>query len=106
MFWSNELTSEDKDISPISDKIPIVELAPGQRVKAEAYARLGRGTEHAKWNSSNISILTEAGKENEHVLTVESTGALAPEQIILTGVDELSNRLVEFKDVLSQLKAE
>jgi len=103
---SNELTSEDKDISPISDKIPIVQLAPGQRVKLEAYARLGRGIEHAKWNSSNISVLTETNKENEHVLTVESTGALVPEQIILTGVDELSNRLLEFKDILDQLKAE
>lgn len=103
---SNELTSEDKDVSPISDKIPIIQLAPGQRIKLEAYARLGRGTEHAKWNSSNISILTETNKENEHVLTVESTGALIPEQIILTGVDELSNRLSEFKDILDQLKAE
>jgi len=103
---SNELTSEDKDVSPISDKIPIIQLAPGQRIKLEAYARLGRGTEHAKWNSSNISVLTETNKENEHVLTVESTGALIPEQIILTGVDELSNRLLEFKDILDQLKAE
>jgi len=103
---SNELTSEDKDVSPVSDKIPIIQLAPGQRIKLEAYARLGRGTEHAKWNSSNISILTETNKENEHVLTVESTGALIPEQIILTGVDELSNRLSEFKDILDQLKAE
>ena len=103
---SNELTSEDKDVSPVSDKIPIIQLAPGQRIKLEAYARLGRGTEHAKWNSSNISILTETNKENERVLTVESTGALIPEQIILTGVDELSNRLSEFKDVLDQLKAE
>ena len=102
---SNELTSEDKDVSPVSDKIPIIQLAPGQRIKLEAYARLGRGTEHAKWNSSNISILTETNKENEHVLTVESTGALIPEQIILTGVDELSNRLSEFKDILDQLKA-
>jgi len=103
---SNELTSEDKDISPISDKIPIIQLAPGQRVKLEAYAKLGRGTEHAKWNSSNISVLTETNKENERVLTVESTGALVPEQIILTGVDELSNRLLEFKDILDQLKSE
>ena len=103
---SNELTSEDKDVSPVSDKIPIIQLAPGQRIKLEAYARLGRGTEHAKWNSSNISILTETNKENERVLTVESTGALIPEQIIRTGVDELSNRLSEFKDILGQLKAE
>ena len=59
---SNELSSEDESVKPISDKIQIVELAPGQRVKVECYARLGRGTEHAKWNSANISTLTETDK--------------------------------------------
>ena len=105
-IFSNELSSEDKDVAPISDKIPIIELAPGQRVKVEAYAKLGRGSEHAKWNSSNISVLTETGKKNERLLTVESTGALTPKQIIIAGVDELSNRLVEFKDLLGHLKIE
>ena len=101
---SNELTSEDDSVKPTSDKIPIIQLAPGQRVKVECYARLGRGTEHAKWNSANISVLTETNKEDERVLTVESTGALKPEQIILAGVDELSNRLSEFKEIIGQLK--
>jgi DNA-directed RNA polymerase subunit D len=104
--FSNELSSEDKDISPISDKIPIIKLTEGQRVKVEAYAKLGRGSEHAKWNSSNISVLTETGKKTERLLTIESTGALTPEQIIIAGVDELSNRLVEFKDLLGHLKIE
>jgi DNA-directed RNA polymerase subunit D len=106
LVLSNELTSEDEDVKPTSDKIPIVELAPAQKIKVEAYARLGRGLEHAKWNCSNISVLTETDKEGEHVLTVESTGALTPQQIILGGVNELSNRLGEFKDILSQLKIE
>ncbi len=104
--FSNELSSEDKDVSPISDKIPIIEITQGQRVKVEAYAKLGRGSEHAKWNSSNISVLTETGKKTERLLTIESTGALTPEQIIIAGVDELSNRLVEFKDLLGHLKIE
>ena len=55
---SGELKSQDETIKPISDNIPIITLAPGQRLKIEAYARLGRGTEHAKWNSANISTLT------------------------------------------------
>jgi len=101
---SNELTSEDDAVKPTSDKIPIVQLAPGQRIKIECYARLGRGTEHAKWNSSNIATLTETNKEDERILTVESTGALKPEQIILAGVDELSNRLTEFKEIIGKLE--
>ena len=101
---SNELTSEDEFIRPVADNIPIVQLAPGQRIKAECYARLGRGSEHAKWNSSNIAVLTETDSENERILTVESTGALKPEQIILAGVDEVSNRLGQFKDMIGQIE--
>ena len=101
---SNELTSEDEVVKPISDKIPIVVVAPGQRLKLEAYARLGRGSEHAKWNSSNISTLVNTDKEDEHILTVETTGALSPQQIILGSVEELSGRLDEFKQILADLK--
>jgi DNA-directed RNA polymerase subunit D len=101
---TDELTSEDDSIKPVSDKIPIVQLAPGQRVKVECYARLGRGREHAKWNSSNIATLVDTDKENEKILTVETTGALNPEEIILAGVEELGNGIVEFKDMVEQLK--
>jgi DNA-directed RNA polymerase subunit D len=101
---SGELKSQDDIIKPISDNIPIITLAPGQRLKIEAYARLGRGTEHAKWNSSNVSTLTESEKDDERVLTVETTGALEPQHIILSSVEELSRRLNEFKNLLSDLK--
>jgi DNA-directed RNA polymerase subunit D len=101
---SNELTSEDETVKPTSDKVPIVVMAPGQRLKIEAYARLGRGIEHAKWNSSNISTLVDTDKEDEHVLTVETTGSLSPQEIILGGVEELSQRLNEFKQILTDLK--
>lgn len=103
---TDELTSEDDSVKPISDKIPIVQLAPGQRVKVECYARLGRGREHAKWNSSNIATLVETDKEDERILTVESTGALNPEEIILAGVDELGKGIDEFKTMIDELKEE
>ncbi len=102
-IFTDELTSEDDSIKPISDKIPIVQLASGQRVKIECYARLGRGREHAKWNSSNIATLVETNKEDERILTVESTGALHPEEIILAGIEELGNGIEEFKDMIEQL---
>ena len=100
---SAEITSEDDVVKPVSDKIPIVELAPGQKIKFEAYARLGRGTEHAKWNSATVAVLTETGNPEEHLLTVETTGALSPAQIVLTGVDELAKRLEGFKQVIAAL---
>ena len=102
---SEELSSEDDSIKPVSEKVPIVQLAPGQRIKVECYARLGRGTQHAKWNSANISTLTDTDKEDTKILTIESTGALNPEQIIISGVDEVNIRLGQFKEMIDQVEA-
>ena len=101
---SGELSSEDESVKPVSEKIPIVQLAPGQKIKIECYARLGRGTEHAKWNASNISMLTDTDKDDEKILTVESTGALNPEQIVLEGVQEVNKRVVKFKDMINNIE--
>ncbi len=49
VVYSGELVSENQDIVPVSDKIPIIKLAKGQKLKLEAYARLGKGKNHAKW---------------------------------------------------------
>ena len=101
---SAELESKDQVVKPTSNQIPIIHLAPGQRIKLEAYARLGRGTEHAKWNSANVSVLTNTDKNDEYVLTVETAGSLEPRQIVIAGIEELSKRLEEFKETLVNLK--
>ena len=101
---SAELESKDQIVKPVSNQIPIIHLAPGQRIKLEAYARLGRGTEHAKWNSANVSVLTNTDKPDEYILTVETAGSLEPRQIIIAGIEELSKRLEEFKEILVNLK--
>lgn len=53
--YSRELKSGDPDVVPVSDDIPIAKLARGQVVRLEAYARLGTGREHAKWQPINVS---------------------------------------------------
>ena len=49
-------------------------------------------------------MLTETDKENERILTVESTGSLNPEQIVLAGVDEVGNRIGQFKEMIDQIE--
>ena len=101
---SGELKSQDESVIPTSNDIPIVTLAPGQSIKFEAYARLGKGTEHARWNSANVATLTDTEKDDEKLLTVESTGALNPKHIILSSVEQLSSKLSEFKTIISEIK--
>ncbi len=48
-IYSGDFKSENSAIVPVSEKIPITKLAPEQKVKLEAYARLGKGKNHARW---------------------------------------------------------
>ena len=101
---SGDLKSQDSNVVPTSDNIPIVTLAPGQSIKFEAYARLGKGTEHARWNSANVVTLTDTEKDDAKLLTVESTGALNPKHIILSSVEQLASKLSDFKTIISEIK--
>lgn len=49
VVYSRDLSSQDPKVVPASGDIPIVKLAPHQRLIVEAYARLGTGIENAKF---------------------------------------------------------
>lgn len=53
-IYSGELVSENPSIIPVSDKVPIIKMAKGQKLKLEAYARLGKGKNHAKWQPVSV----------------------------------------------------
>ena len=47
--YSGDFKSDNPAIIPVSLKIPIAKLAPEQKIRLEAYARLGKGKDHARW---------------------------------------------------------
>jgi DNA-directed RNA polymerase subunit D len=71
MVYSGDLKSSAKDVRPVYDKIPIVELFEDQELEFEAIAQLGFGKVHAKWqggivgykNIANIVIKNVSKKE-------------------------------------------
>jgi DNA-directed RNA polymerase subunit D len=47
--YSRDIQSEDPNTHPVQGEIPLVKLVKGQRIRFEAYARLGKGKDHARW---------------------------------------------------------
>ena len=50
-----------------------------------------------------LDLVGEQNMQNG-ILTVETTGALEPQHIVISSIMELSKRLDEFKNLLSDLK--
>jgi DNA-directed RNA polymerase subunit D len=49
VVYSKDLKSVDPKIKPVYDTIPLLKLKEDEEVYLEAYAQLGLGKEHAKW---------------------------------------------------------
>ncbi len=47
--YSGELKSSDPLIVPANERIPIIKMRQGQRIRLQAVARLGKGKDHSKW---------------------------------------------------------
>ena len=103
VITSADLISEDEVVRPVSKEIPIVSLAPGQKLKFEAYARLGTGKNHAKWQPTSVAVVKDSKDEDDSVLVIESNGSLTPEEIVLEASKILGSKIKEFDSVIQSL---
>lgn len=101
---SGDLVSEDEIVKPISTEIPIIVLAPAQKLKFEAYARLGFGKDHAKWQPTSASVVIDGKDENESILTVETNGALTAQETITAAIERLDSKIRNFDEVIRSLE--
>ncbi|HIQ23858.1 MAG TPA: DNA-directed RNA polymerase subunit D [Pyrodictium delaneyi] len=97
IVYSGDLESSDPDVRPAYENIPIVVMAPDQRLRLQAYARLGYGREHAKWMPVSIAahkylpILSfDLGKaDKECIECIEAAYPWIAEQMKKLGKGEL-----------------
>jgi DNA-directed RNA polymerase subunit D len=101
---SGEMVSEDEMVKPVSKDIPVVVLAPSQKLKFEAYARLGIGKQHAKWQPTSAAVVKDGKNESETVLIIETNGALTAEEILKESTERLQSKIKNFKQVIGALK--
>ena len=91
--YSGDLVSEDPEVRPTSATIPIAKLPPGRKLKLEAYAQLGRGLSHAKWQAVSVSVLKEIDGTSDFELLLESVGSLTAADIFREAADSLRRNL-------------
>jgi DNA-directed RNA polymerase subunit D len=103
VITSADLISEDDVVKPVNSEIPIVSLAPGQKLKFEAYARLGTGKSHAKWQPTSVAVVKDSKKEEDSILVIESNGALTPEEIVIEAAKILGSKVKDFDSVIQSL---
>jgi DNA-directed RNA polymerase subunit D len=101
---SGELLSEDELVKPVSNDIPIVVLAPSQKLKFEVYARLGVGKDHAKWQPTSAAIVKDGKDENEAVLTIETNGALTAEEVVMAAIEKINLKIKNFNHTIQSLE--
>ena len=101
---SGEMVSEDEMVKPVSKDIPIIVLAPNQKLKFEAYARLGIGKDHAKWQPTAAAVVKDGKDDDEIFLVIESNGALTAEEILAASIERQIAKVKNFKQMISSLK--
>jgi len=103
---SGELKSDDDYVKPVSADIPIIVLAPTQKLKLEAYARLGTGKMHAKWQPVSAAVLKEVdSNKEEYVLQLETVGSLTASEVLLQSLKTLDEKIKIFGEKVKELKA-
>jgi DNA-directed RNA polymerase subunit D len=101
VVYSGDMKSKAKDVQPVFDKIPIVELFEGEELQFEAIAQLGIGRKHAKWQAAVVGYKYEG---DSFIFNVESVCGLAPEEIVMHAADELEEKANNFGKLLGKLK--
>ena len=101
MVFSGDLKSRAKDVKPLYENIPIVELFDDEELELEAIAQLGFGRVHAKWQGAIVGYKKENGK---FIFQVERACGLKVEEIIYLALEQLKKRLGEFRRKLEKIK--
>ncbi|MCS7141810.1 MAG: DNA-directed RNA polymerase subunit D [Candidatus Nitrosocaldus sp.] len=102
---SADMVSEDDSVKPISESIPIVTLATGQSVRLEAYARLGTGKIHAKWQPTTVAVVKEVdGSKDDYILELESVGSLSARDILLEAINILEKKIMSIGEGIGRLR--
>jgi DNA-directed RNA polymerase subunit D len=100
--YSKDLKFETGKVKVVEDKVPIMILAEGQKLRLEAKSLLGIGRKHAKHQACicTYKLKKETKNKKTFEFEVESYGSLAPKEILKEALAILEDKV---KDLGKQL---
>ncbi|MEM2846570.1 MAG: DNA-directed RNA polymerase subunit D [Nitrososphaerota archaeon] len=103
VYSGDIVPEEETSVKPVSPRIPIVKLGPGQKIELELYVRVGRGSKHAKWQAAIAALYEpEDGGKDERILYVESIGFLPPKRILVEAAKALEKKVLELESLFQE----
>lgn len=88
--YSKSIKSDDPQIVPVYENIPITKLSDGKKIELNLKAVLGTGREHAKWAPAH-TYLKETDKGID--LVIESFGQLENKEVFNCAIDVLCKKI-------------
>jgi DNA-directed RNA polymerase subunit D len=84
MVYASDIKTNAKDVKPVFERIPIVELFDNQEMEFNAIAQLGKGKEHVKWQSAvvgykNVPKISVSVKDKKNA---EKLASICPKHIL------------------------
>ena len=90
-IYSGSIKSDDPQIVPVDEKIPITKLFGESKFEANMKAILGTGREHAKWAPAHVYL--KESDNNSVQLIVEPFGQLSAKEIFNKSIDILIEKI-------------
>lgn len=88
--YAEDLKPKDPEVVPVHPKTPLVKLTENQQIKLEAKAKLGRGSEHIKWQAG---LAAYEKNKNTYNFMIESYGQLAPKELVSAAFDSFQQKV-------------
>ncbi len=95
--YSGLIKSDDPQIVPVDESIPITKLFHNNKVELNLRAILGKGIEHAKWSPAHTYLVESKDGVN---LVIEPFGQLPANEIFNKAIDVLVEKISELEEQL------
>jgi len=103
MVYASDIKSQDPKVKPIYEKMPLLKLAAGQKVKLEMVASLGTTKKHAKYQSALASFKAN-NDDTDFDFFVESYGERTVNEIVAEATDILEAKFADFLTAFEDAK--